>query len=124
MKNQTLFGLETAKKKPSKSKRAAGIFPQTCVAVGLPEPVAEYRFHPSRKWRIDWFFEGQNGRKVALEVEGGVWTGGRHTRSGGFVGDMEKYNEIAAAGILLLRVQPKELLSQNTINLLKKSLGT
>lgn len=122
MKNPTLFGTETTKKKPSKPKRAAGIFFQTCVAVGLPEPVAEYRFHPSRKWRIDWYFEGENGRKVALEVEGGVWTGGRHTRSGGFVGDMEKYNEMAAAGILLLRVEPKNLLSQKTINLIKSAL--
>ena len=98
------------------------IFSQTCVAVGLPEPVAEYRFHPTRKWRIDWFFEGANGRKVALEVEGGAFTGGRHTRGKGFVADMEKYNELTRAGIWLLRVTPSDLLTTKTFDLIKSAL--
>jgi len=34
---------------------------------GLPAPVFEYRFHPSRKWRFDIAWPE---RRVAVEVEG------------------------------------------------------
>lgn len=40
------------------------------------EVVKEYLFHPTRKWRFDYAIPDH---KIALEVEGGVWTGGRHT---------------------------------------------
>jgi very-short-patch-repair endonuclease len=75
-------------------------------AAGLPEPVTEHRFHPTRKWRFDYAWPAQ---KVALEVEGAVWTNGRHTRGSGFVKDMEKYNSAAVLGWMVLRVQTKEL---------------
>lgn len=97
------------------------VFPLTCEAVGLPKPVAEYRFHPTRKWRIDWYFE-IGAKRVAVEVEGGVWIQGRHTRGKGFVGDMEKYNELTRLGIALIRVQPKDLLTTKTIEILKAAL--
>ena len=45
------------------------------------EVVKEYLFHPTRKWRFDYAIPDH---KIALEVEGGVWTGGRHTRPQGF----------------------------------------
>jgi hypothetical protein len=51
---------------------------------------------------------------VALEVEGGVWSQGRHTRPKGFLADMEKYNAMACAGILLLRTTPEKLLTTET----------
>lgn len=44
---------------------------------------------------------------IAVEIEGGVWTGGRHTSGSGFLGDMEKYNEAAAAGWRVLRFTPQ-----------------
>ena len=59
---------------------------------------------------------------VALEVEGGIWTGGRHTRAAGFSGDMEKYNAMACRGILLLRTTPDMLLKTETFELLKQAL--
>jgi hypothetical protein len=46
---------------------------------------------------------------IALEVEGGVWTRGRHTRGKGFLGDMEKYNAAALGGWCVLRVTPDRL---------------
>ena len=66
------------------------------------EVVKEYLFHPTRKWRFDYAIPDH---KIALEVEGGVWTGGRHTRPQGFLSDIEKYN----AGTLLgWRIFPSE----------------
>lgn len=97
------------------------IFEQFCVSEGLPKPIAEYKFHPKRKWRIDYYFEHKN-QKVALEVEGGVWTNGRHTRGKGFTKDMEKYNQLSAHGIFLIRCVPKKLLKSDTIKLIKSVL--
>ena len=56
--------------------------------------------------------------RLAIEVEGGVHNGGRHIRPDGFVRDMLKYNEAAAAGWLLIRVTPDELLSLKTLRLI------
>lgn len=66
----------------------------------LPTPVAEYRFAAPRKWRFDraWV-----AHKVAVELEGGVWTRGRHVRPAGFLADIEKYNHAAASGWRVLR---------------------
>lgn len=69
-------------------------------AEGLPTPECEYRFHPFRKWRFDFWFPIGN---IAVEVEGGTWSGGRHTRGSGFEKDAEKYNAAAEMGIRVFR---------------------
>ena len=93
---------------------------QVWKAAGIPEPVMEYRFHPTRLWRFDYAWPEV---KVALESDGGVWIQGGHNRGSGWVKDTEKRNEAAALGWRLLRFQPKELCSLSTINLLKKTLN-
>ena len=70
-----------------------------------PKLVSEYRFHPTRKWRIDWWHESG----VAIEIEGSVWTKGRHTRGSGFMSDMEKYNALAERGVLLFRIPAHQI---------------
>ena len=65
-----------------------------------PELVAEHRFAPPRRWRTD---RAHVGARVAIELEGGVWSGGRHTRGAGFEKDCEKYNALSADGWLLWR---------------------
>lgn len=80
--------------------------------------MAEYRFHPSREWRFDFAIPE---RHVAIEVEGGAFIGGRHVRTDGYLRDMEKYNEAAAAGWLVLRVLPSELLSTATLRLIVRA---
>lgn len=85
----------------------------------LPTPQPEYRFHPVRKWRIDYYFE-QGGIRVALEIEGGIWSGGRHTRGSGFLGDIEKYNAMAADRIFLVRAPSTQLPKMETIETLKQ----
>ena len=76
---------------------------------------AEYRFHPARDWAFDFAIPAC---RLAIEVEGGVHNGGRPIRPDGFVRDMLKYNEAAAAGWLLIRVTPDELLSLKTLRLI------
>jgi very-short-patch-repair endonuclease len=64
-------------------------------AAGLPTPVAEHRFHPVRKWRMDLAWPD---RMIAVEVDGGTWIGGRHSRGKGFEADCEKQNAAATLG--------------------------
>jgi hypothetical protein len=45
---------------------------------------------------------------ILIEIDGGIWAGGRHTRGAGFVGDMEKLNAAAILGYRVLRYQPKD----------------
>ena len=97
------------------------IFQQVCKTYRLPEPTPEFQFHPNRKWRCDWFFEA-NGRRVALEIEGGVHTGGRHTRGAGFMKDVEKYNTLSMRGIFLIRVTTDTLMNVSTFTAIKAVL--
>ena len=47
--------------------------------------------------------------KLAVEIEGGAWIGGRHVRGSGFMNDMEKYNELTLMGWSLLRFTPRQV---------------
>lgn len=101
---------------------SAQLFSKICLANGLPAPKPEHVFCKGRLWRIDYYFE-RSGVKVALEVEGGVYSGGRHTRPKGFLGDIEKYNMLSLMGIWLIRTTPKDLISVATLDLVKNVLN-
>ena len=60
----------------------------------------EYKFHPERRWRFDHAYVSL---KVAVEYEGGIWTGGRHNRGIGYKKDCEKYNAAVKLGWRVLR---------------------
>ena len=68
----------------------------------------EYKFHPERNWRADFWITGS---KILVEVEGGIWSGGRHTRGKGFIADMEKYNAAAVMGFKVLRFDTQQVKS-------------
>lgn len=79
------------------------------VECGLPEPVFEHRFHSERRWRFDVAWPRL---RVAVECQGGIWTGGRHVRGSGLVKEHEKLNFAAMGGWRVLFVQPKDLCTQ------------
>jgi len=68
--------------------------------VNLPEPMREYRFAAPRRFAFDFAWPDL---RVAVEIEGGVWTGGRHTSGAGFTRDCEKYNLAALNGWQVFR---------------------
>lgn len=87
---------------------------------GLPQPVREFAADVDRKWRFDFAWPAQ---RVALEVEGGVWTGGRHTRGAGFIADCEKYNHLAIAGWVVLRVAVNHIKSGQALSWIQRAVG-
>lgn len=87
--------------------------------LNLPYPQPEFSFHPRRRWRFDYAWIEP---KVALEIEGGVWTQGRHNRSKGFIGDLEKYNAAVILGWKVLRVIPEQVLSGDAVKLIRPLL--
>lgn len=68
----------------------------------------ELRFHPTRKWRFDAAIPEL---KLGIEIDGAVWTAGRHTRGAGFVRDQEKFREAAILGWKVLRFTTSDVRS-------------
>jgi very-short-patch-repair endonuclease len=88
-------------------------------AVGLAEPVREHRFHEVRQWRFDFAWPN---RLIAVEVEGGTYAAGRHSRGSGFQADCVKYAEAAIAGWRVLRVTTGMVESGQAIDLIRRIL--
>ena len=109
-------------------------FELQCKLAGLPEPKKEYRFAPPRRWKFDFcwpdpwvidVFEWPLAwpiRGVAMEVEGGVFIAGRHSRGAGMVKDMEKYNTATLQGWRVLRVTPKQIADGSALTLVEKAI--
>ena len=94
-------------KKPKNLSPGEEAFALHCRAESL-SPQREYRFHPTRKWRLDFFM----GHDLAVEIEGY----GRHQSIGGFKADCEKYNAAAKMGITVLRYTTDMVLRGDAIN--------
>lgn len=60
-----------------------------------PSWQAEFRFDAKRRWRFDFAWPE---KAIAVEVMGGTWRGGRHTRGAGYEQDCEKSNAAQRAG--------------------------
>lgn len=81
--------------------------------------VKEHRFHPERKWRFDYAIPDL---KIAVEVDGAVWTGGRHNRAAGYIADMEKLNTAASMDWLVLRFTTDDRFYMKTFNLIGETI--
>jgi hypothetical protein len=76
---------------------------------GSDEPTSKARGTTGptrRRWRFDFAWPEQ---LVAVELEGGIWTGGAHTRGKHYQSDCEKYNAAALRGWRVLRYTTDDL---------------
>ncbi len=80
----------------------------------------EFEFHPKRKWRADFHLVG---KKILVEVEGGIWSRGRHTRGKGYIGDMEKYNAATMMGFQVIRFSTDQVKLGHAIQQIEKMVG-
>lgn len=107
------------------------------MAMALPPPEREYRFAAHvvglgpgvksrlrqagmKAWRIDFAWPD---RLLAVEVEGGGWTGGRHTRGKGFEEDMQKYHRLMGLGWTLYRCDSRLVNSGDAVQMVETLLG-
>ena len=86
----------------------------------LPAPEREYRFDDVRRWRFDFAWPDV---LLAVEIEGGTWARGRHTRGSGFAADCEKYNAAALAGWRVLRYTADSVNDWSAAKQVKGALG-
>jgi len=103
------------------SKRAAGgrnpahiLFEKHLAELAL-DFRREWRFHPLRKWRFDYVigeFVGGHWEPDSLgfEIEGAIWSNGRHTRGKGYQADLDKYNHATAMGFRVFRFSTTDVL--------------
>ena len=119
MKNDKVITKRTKARQRPKQVQLRDVFTIICKTDIGVDCVKEYKFHPKRMWRFDYAIPEH---KIALEVEGGVWTQGRHTRPQGFLGDIEKYNTATLMGWRVFRTTPEDLYRLATINLLKNAI--
>ena len=93
-------------KRPSTGNRYHAVVCALCRAHGWPEPVAEVALIPGRRFRCDLVWESA---RTVVEVNGGVFIGGRHSRGMGQIKDWEKLNELALDGWKVIQVSPRQV---------------
>lgn len=95
------------------------VFLAACRAHGLPEPVEEYLWHPKRKWRFDYLFDGW----LAVERVGGVWMQGHHSRGQSQIDDMERRNEATGLfGYVVLEFTPEQFSDGSAFEMIHRVL--
>jgi very-short-patch-repair endonuclease len=85
----------------------------------LPPATPEHRFDATRKWRFDraWL-----ACKLAVEIEGGTWANGRHSRGAGMRKDAEKYNAAVLQGWRVLRFTGDMVKDGSAIEVVRRAL--
>ncbi len=87
--------------------------------MGLPKPVPEYQFDPNRKWRFDFCFVVN---KLAVECDGGLFSGGAHVRGAFLIRDHEKKNRAAIMGFRIFYCTPQNLCTVETAEMIREAL--
>jgi hypothetical protein len=95
------------------------LFQAAAMAHGLPMPEPEVRFAPPRKWRFDWLWKEHS---IAIEIQGGLFTGGRHVRGKALLAEYEKINEAQIMGYKVLLVTPEQVNSGEAFALVKRCM--
>ena len=93
------------------SKRLENEFLRLWTALGGMPLEREAKLIPNRKFRVDFY---NPATRIAYEIEGGVFCGGRHTRGIGFIKDCEKYNLHLMEGIVVYRI-PSPLITKQYV---------
>ncbi len=105
---------------PSATSEYEALFLLHCRAARLPTPEREWCFAPPRRWRFDFSWPEAG---LAVEIDGGTWAGGRHTRGAGFARDCEKFNYATLAGWRVLRFTAQMVADGTALETVRRALG-
>lgn len=106
MKNKLLEheeGLVKLRKKPRRSVKSylQEDLKEQMTRAGLVF-VEEHQFLKSRRWRFDFAFLDE---KLAVEVQGGIWVQGRHSRGRGYLADLKKKEQALKNGWIVFECE-------------------
>ena len=87
------------KKESAQSKLETKVARQLSMA-NFPAWEQQFRFHPTRRWRLDFAWPEC---KVAMEVNGGTFIGGRHSNGPAMHSEYEKLNAAQSDGWIVLQ---------------------
>lgn len=74
----------------------------------MPSPTRNYRFHPTRKFEIDWAWPEF---KIGVEIQGGIFMpGGAHSLPTNILRDMTKQNLLLDFGWRVWHYTPSEVI--------------
>jgi very-short-patch-repair endonuclease len=90
--------------------RAHGVMPST----------REYRPIPTRRYRIDFAWPKE---KIGVELDGGTWKNGRHSRGKGYDADCEKLALLQLDGWTIFKATETHLKNGMAIEWTKQALG-
>jgi very-short-patch-repair endonuclease len=88
-------------------------------ALKLPEPIPELRFSMPRRWRFDLAWPEH---LLAVEIDGGGYVNGRHSRGKGMDNDCEKFAIAMIMGWRVLRVTPTHVQNGQAIQWIQSLL--
>ena len=88
-------------------------------AAKLPEPVRELRFAPPRRFRFDFSWPD---KKLAVEVNGAHWQGGRHNTGSGMDSDCEKNALAVLDGWRVITVTSTHIKSGEALQWIERAL--
>lgn len=103
----------------AESLREAELF-HRLEAAGLPAFYTQVQLIPGRKFRFDFAWCPE--LKVAVELQGGIHTRGRHTRGKGYEADAVKSAMAQALGWMVLYVTPGQVRSGVALELITSAL--
>lgn len=112
MAPEVQIGMQMARRPRGGSRLEAELAGHLSV-MGLT-PETQFRFHPERKWRLDFAFPEV---LLGVELDGGIFaaenggTAGKHARGAGRCKDMDKRNAAAELGWLILNYGPPHVRS-------------
>lgn len=80
----------------------------------------EFRFAPPRRWRADFRIVRD---ELLVEIDGGGYVAGRHTRGAGFEADAEKASAAAILGYRVIRCTPRQVEDGRALSWIRQALG-
>lgn len=85
----------------------------------LPEPILQHRFHPVRKWLLDFAWPSI---LIGAEVQGGTWSGGAHVQGAGYQRDCDKLNEALLLGWQIFHFTSQDVKSGRALDYLTRAI--
>ena len=89
----------------------------------------EFTFARPRRWRADFailsehFLGGPHVPGILIEIDGGGYVAGRHSRGAGMEKDAEKQSAAAILGYRVIRATPKQVEDGRCLQWIKEALG-